>query len=91
MAGLLVDIANENLDKKNNHHILSPRTRSNLALQRTTSSLGSTRLKDAVVYGYVMQRHAKRERVVFMSGDISKTEKWWKKKICMSAQTMKYH
>lgn len=34
-----------------------------LAMQRTSTALGSTRLRDAVVYGYIMHRHALQETV----------------------------
>lgn len=59
IADLLVDIALEKKGKPDS--AAQPSTPNSLALQRTTTSLGSTRLKDAVVYGYIMQRHAKRE------------------------------
>lgn len=36
---------------------------SSLALQRSATSTGSARLRDAVVYGYIMLRHARQEHV----------------------------
>ena len=36
---------------------------SSLALHRSSTLRGSSRLRDAVVYGYVMLRHAKQEHV----------------------------
>ena len=34
-----------------------------LALRRSSTLRGSTRLRDAVVYGYIMLRHARQENV----------------------------
>lgn len=34
-----------------------------LQLARQASALGSTRMRDAVVFGYIMHRHALREKV----------------------------
>lgn len=60
VAQLLIELA---CKKQENEATFSLRTHTRHSLQRATSSLGSTRLKDAIVYGYIMQRHAKQERV----------------------------
>ena len=39
------------------------RRQSSLALQRSSTLAGSSRLRDAVVYGYTMLRHARQEHV----------------------------
>ena len=66
MAELLEDLAHEKkltaqLDKQLDNGAAIWR-QNTLAMQRTTSK-GSTRLRDAVVYGYIMQRHALQETV----------------------------
>ena len=66
MAELLEDLAHEKtlaaqLDKQLDNGAAT-RRQNTLAMQRTTSK-GSTRLRDAVVYGYIMQRHALQETV----------------------------
>ncbi len=53
VAELLEDLAYE----KKHGGGLSSRQNS-LALQRSKSARGTSRLRDAVVYGYLLQRHA---------------------------------
>ena len=66
VAELLEDLAHEKtlaaqLDNQLDNGA-AIRRQNTLAMQRTTSK-GSTRLRDAVVYGYIMQRHALQETV----------------------------
>lgn len=57
MAELLEDVV---MEKRRGANL---RRQSSLALQRSSTLRGSTRLRDAVVYGYIMLRHARQELV----------------------------
>lgn len=57
VAELLEDVA---WDKRREPKL---QRQNSLALQRSSMSRGSNRLRDAVVYGYVMLRHARQEHV----------------------------
>ena len=63
IAEILEDVAFEKRGAPENQNLVG--RRNSLALQRQSTANGSTRLKDAVVYGYIMQRHALQEKVIF--------------------------
>jgi hypothetical protein len=60
VAEILEDLAYE---KKQGPGVARLGRQNSLALQRSLTARGTSRLRDAVVYGYIMQRHALQETV----------------------------
>jgi len=63
VAELLEDLAHEKKRGGGAMGLEQLGRQNSLALQRSKSARGTSRLRDAVVYGYIMQRHALQETV----------------------------
>lgn len=63
MAELLKDLAHEKKMLAHTAEQNGLHRKNSLAVVRRANSKGSTRLRDAVVYGYIMQRHALQGKV----------------------------